>query len=275
MVDVRQDLVARTSGHWSREKLYLLEQYAPAFVRACTSAEGGCFIDAFAGPGWNVEKGTGQRFEGSPQIVSRYGFREIYLIDRNKEHTNALQALRLGPNVHIMTGDANTLVPEVLDRIPDWLPVLTFLDQNANEVSWDTLQKLAERSADRKKKPEILILLPTGMALQRFFERDGVSRNAHVLTKVFGSEDVWRPIEAERLAGGLRGARLIQALTEAYVDSLRRLGYAERPLFRHVRTDGESGRILYTLVFATDHPVGRRIMEKCFNNRFSGQQSFF
>ncbi|MCZ7663979.1 MAG: three-Cys-motif partner protein TcmP [candidate division NC10 bacterium] len=265
---------ARISGHWTREKLHFLECYAPAFVRACKSAEGGCFIDAFSGPGWNEDEQG--RFKGSPLIVTRYNFRDIFLIDSDPANTEALNHLDFDSRVEIMTGDANELVLVALCSVPDWLPALIFLDQNSNQVSFATLREIAGWSRQRNRKPELLVLLPTGMVLQRLFPRGRPAQHTHVLDKVFGSEEVWRPIEEQRMAGGLRRGSIIQALTESYMTLLTgTLGYVEQPLHRHIRMGGERGVFLYTLVFATDHSVGRRTMDKCFRHRHSGQGALF
>ena len=90
-----QRLRARISGEWTKEKLAILGAYAPAFVRACKRAEGGCFIDAFAGSGLNVDRG-GREFEGSAQIAAKLPFRAVYLIDNDPANTASLQALNLG-----------------------------------------------------------------------------------------------------------------------------------------------------------------------------------
>jgi three-Cys-motif partner protein len=270
----RQDdaIVAQTAGHWAREKLHFLECYAPAFVQACRNAENGCFIDAFAGPGWNEDR-LG-RFEGSPLIATRYPFRNIFLIDKELAHIRSLQGLGFGPQVTILEGDANRRVLEALQSVPAWLPALIFLDQFSNQVSYATLQGIAQWSEARNRKPELLILLPTAMALQRLFPVDGPVTSPDTLTRVYGSEEVWRPIEEARMAGRLPRTRLIQALTERYMELLKSdLGYLQEPLCRHIRKDGESGIFLYTLVFATDHPLGRKIMESCFRHRHSGQQT--
>jgi hypothetical protein len=76
-----QRLRARISGEWTKEKLAILGDYAPAFVRACKRAGGGCFIDAFAGSGLNVDK-IGREFEDSAQIAAKLPFKAVFLIDR-------------------------------------------------------------------------------------------------------------------------------------------------------------------------------------------------
>jgi three-Cys-motif partner protein len=244
-------------------------------VKACKRAEGGGFIDAFAGPGWNIDD-SGARFPGSPQIACSLGFRNVVLIDTDKANADALRALGLDKKATILTGDANELLPEALSSLPQWLPILAFLDQESNQIAWETLERLVAHSGDRRRKPELLILLPTGMALSRFFRRDGCVIHPHILDRVFGSEEIWRPIEEARAAGRLRGGRLVEELSSRYAARLENaLGYAEQPLWRHVRRDGDSGPILYTLVFATDHSLGKTIMESCFKKRFSGQGCLF
>jgi three-Cys-motif partner protein len=265
-------LNAQAAGHWAREKLFLLENYLPAFVRACKGAEGGCFIDAFSGPGRNRDE-TGE-FDGSPCIAARYGFRNIVLIDNNPENTAALERLALGSNVTIRTGDANSEVLAALQQLPRWLPVLVFLDQFSTQVDFETLQEIAAWSQERNRKPELLILHPTGMALQRFFPEGRAAIHPHVLDRVFGSREAWAQIEQDRMRGQLPGSRLIAALTERYCRLLAdEFGYLEEPVYRHIRKDGESGIFLYSLVFATDHPKGKKIMESCFAKRFSGQMT--
>lgn len=190
---------ARISGHWTREKLHFLECYAPAFVRACKSAEGGCFIDAFSGPGWNEDEQG--RFKGSPLIVTRYNFRDIFLIDSDPANTEALNHLDFDSRVEIMTGDANELVLVALCSVPDWLPALIFLDQNSNQVSFATLREIAGWSRQRNRKPELLVLLPTGMVLQRLFpEVDPLSTHT-CLTRCSVARRCGDRSEEQRMAG--------------------------------------------------------------------------
>ncbi len=265
-------LAARASGKWSRQKLMLLEAYVRGFTVACKRADGGCFIDGFAGPGWNQDVHSGGLFAGSPQIAAASAFSAVYLIDTELEHIAALKSLSLGTHVRILQGDANAIVPGIVGDLQPWLPVLIFMDQTANQLEFETLRQIARANPRRKRKPELLILLPTGMVLARLFPCKGGVQHDRVLDRVFGTSQAWRQVVTA--TPPLRGPKLIEALARTYENLLTtELGYVEPPIHRHILSHGERGRTLYTLVFATDHQVGTTIMSSCLKKRLSGQQS--
>ena len=59
-------LPARDSGTWARDKLSFLDDFVPPALMATRQKRQRYYIDLFAGPGRNVERGTGEEFEGSP-----------------------------------------------------------------------------------------------------------------------------------------------------------------------------------------------------------------
>lgn len=56
-----------------------------------------------------------------------------------------------------------------------------------------------------------------------------------------------------------------------YADQLRGLGY-EHVLDREIRMGGRSGRLGYFLLFASQHPTGKEIMEHCVDDRFGQEE---
>ena len=58
----------RIVGDWTLDKLKIIEQYLPAYLTATQRALERVYIDAFAGPGRNEIKGSGDIVDGSPLI---------------------------------------------------------------------------------------------------------------------------------------------------------------------------------------------------------------
>lgn len=93
-------------------------------------------------------------------------------------------------------------------------------------------------------------------------EEDLADAQADKSTAMFGT-DAWRVIYERRCEGRIDGAQA----REEYVNLLRwqlktELGYADT-LGLEVKTTG--GQVLYHMIFATDHPIGVKIMRSEYN----------
>ena len=98
-------------GYWSEIKLEIVRDYASAYARILNSKNlPYIYIDAFAGAGQHISKGTGEFVPGSPQnaLNVRPPFREYHFIDLNSQKLDYLQGLATGnSNVRIYEGDCN------------------------------------------------------------------------------------------------------------------------------------------------------------------------
>ena len=242
----------RIVGDWTLDKLKIIEQYLPAYLTATYKASERVYIDAFAGPGRNEIKGSGNIVNGSPLIAlnarSAAGkvFDRLYFIELDKTDADELETSLVGRDPHrraeVIRGDVNTELPRLLGRSSPRSPTFVFLDPEGIDPGWDTIQALAASPT------ALLINFPLGMAINR-------NPDSAKVTKYFGTE-AWRPLWE---AGSLRASRLLAL----YKERLSDLGYVHQVEdSRLVKTEGN--RRLYYLIFVSKVPVAQRIMKSVF-----------
>src|SRR3954454_8835365 len=84
-------------GVWSEIKLAIVREYAAAYSSILAAQDSPqlhhVYIDAFAGAGLHVSKGTGEFVPGSPlnALAVRPPFRDYYLIDLEGEKVEFLR----------------------------------------------------------------------------------------------------------------------------------------------------------------------------------------
>lgn len=160
----------------------------------------------------------------------------------------------------VIKGDCNEEIGIVLEKLEDLnlatSPMFAFIDPCALDVHWTTLELLSKFKKRNYKgvrnKCEMLILF-ADPSIQRQYSA-GADRS---ITKQYGNDD-WKEIAK------LREKRIISAEESRYC-------YSE--LFRYqlenslkygttmaLPVKSEANTPVYTLVFATDHEAGRKIM---------------
>ncbi len=267
----------RLSNVWAKEKLGILACYADGFAKATSRADKGCFIDGFAGPGYNFIRETNELVEGSPLVAMRAGFGRIFLIEKDPEAAASLRLVLAGfkGTAEVIEGDANEEVIRCLQKIPAWMPPLVFLDPTGLQLDWDTVRDIAVgRGKRREKRPELLINFPSDMDLMRKFMigRTDVLNEERV-TAFFGTDE-WKKLESVKIRqlGASATAQTRRELLGLYTRRLKEdLGYVHSPQIRDIRVSSSTGRICYYLVFATDDPTGDKIMRHCFRRRGNKQ----
>jgi len=164
----------------------------------------------------------------------------------------------------VVPGDSNIVVRDALTWLETrWAPTFAFIDPNGLQVAWSTLETLAQWRVG-KTKVEMWILFPEP-ALARVLGLKGVqgSRSAELLDRLYGTSD-WQVIHRQRQLEeiGPNEMRLeFINLLRWRLESV--LGYKWTHALQ-IATD--KGRPVYTMVFATDSPVGDRIMSHVYNN---------
>jgi len=141
-------------GYWSEVKLEIVRSYAAEYSKILTARKDPPFyhvyIDAFAGPGVNISKKTGEFIPGSPLNALNIDppFREFFLIDIDQRKIDALIA-RVGdrPDVHIYQGDCNPILkdkifPQV--RFEDYRRGLCLLDPYKLNLDWEVMKTAGE-----------------------------------------------------------------------------------------------------------------------------------
>jgi three-Cys-motif partner protein len=153
----------------------------------------------------NVDRVSGEHFDGSARLAlgasppfTRLAFCEM---PETAAHLAADLHQRY-PSRHfrVYPGDCNKTIDQVLTDLAPWrrMPTFVFADQQAAEIRWDTLTKVARFRSD-PRKAELWILMSPAMIAK------GVAgTNSQVFASrvdaLFGN-DTWRRIQAARQRG--------------------------------------------------------------------------
>jgi len=178
----------------------------------------------------------------------------------------AYQASAPGRDVLVYPGDVHkSLRPALADLARyNWAPTFAFIDPDGVEARWELFETLAGYKRPGRMKVELFLLLVSPQVVRvvnpKLDSRD-LQRAEQQITDMFGS-DAWRPILADRQAGVLDAERARDELTNLMRWQLETvLGYR----FTHaLRLTNLQGTPLYDMVFATDHPVGDKIMSDVY-----------
>lgn len=209
-----------TVGPWAKDKLECLDKYLSAYTTIMKEqrwCKGYYYIDAFAGAGIaplrdysqsNMDDGQlsialsepegelTQYILGSPHVALQIQnpFSKYFFIDLSASNTASLQALQKEyaekSEIDIRSGDANQAVRQIVDEVGlnkyKDRRGFVFLDPFGMQVTWDTIELLANTNAT-----EVLINFPLGMAIQRLLPRDGsiTEDNRLMLDRYFGSPE--------------------------------------------------------------------------------------
>ncbi len=265
-------MAERPWGFWTKSKLDMLSEYLPAFTIASQRAPSTVYLDLFAGQAHNVSRDTGLPIEGSlpralrtqPQFTVVRGF------ELRPAKARSLQALLLekfpGRDVAVHAGDVHNQLGQALTALSAYrrCPTFAFIDPDGVEARWELLQALAAHKPEPATKVELFLLLVAPQIRRvvndRLDETD-LGRAEQQVTALFGSEE-WRPILDGRRSGALDPERTRDELTNL----MRwRLENTLRYKFTHtLRLTNIQGGPLYDMVFATDHPVGDKIMKSVY-----------
>ena len=229
-------------GDWTITKLENLSAYADAYTTVLKNQPFDLiYFDAFAGEGSVAIKSgghAGEVVDGSATVavnITGKPFDELRFVEQKPEVATRLrEKLQLIASNRITTvevGDANEVVLDFCAKLGDFQRALVLLDPFATEVSWPTVQALAET-----KKCDVLILFPT-MPLRRMLKRfddPQDARFARQMERIYGN-DSWKSLYRQRQQPSLfssdpkfesaAGADALvalykQRLNEVFVDSI-------------------------------------------------------
>ena len=271
------DLPVRGAWAHTRDKLGILRYYVPGFTTACKGKSPEFyFVDGLAGEGIYEFGDDGSRLIGSTLISLAWGvppFTKCVAIDLNARKIDALRrrTADYGDRAVVELGDCNSdLLPLMHSEIPDWAPLLVFLDPEGFELKWGTVRAISQfKGPNSKYKPELLILVATGGAARAHAgakDDRGLPRSAAV-DLAFPPGSRWAKIVARQLKSEISSEAARDLLAEEYALGLRRLGYVtvlRRRITRPGVTRVDGGTSVYHLLFATDNPTGEKIMNDAF-----------
>jgi three-Cys-motif partner protein len=225
-------LIMEEIGDWGTDKYQLLRLYVQLFS-ASMKAKWDCrvYVDLFAGPGRARIKGTPRIVAASPLIALDIepAFDQYIFCEKNKEKIDALKSRvrRDYPKAKafFQSGDANDLVTEILEKIPQHaqgFKVLSFCfvdPYNLGDLSFDTIDRLSHRFID------FLVLIATDMDARRNVSKYEVPGNATV--ERFLGVPKWR---AEWNQAKVEGASFSSYLLDRFSRQMEARRYIRAPI---------------------------------------------
>lgn len=149
---------------WTQNKLSILAGYLPAFNVASKRSLERLYIDLMVGEPFNRDAQTGEGFDGSARLApsSTPPFTRIALCEMPQKAAALEKDLRArcpGRSFKVYPGDCNETIGRVLADLDQWrwAPAFVFADQQAAEIRWETLRKIAA-FRNGKAKAEIWLL---------------------------------------------------------------------------------------------------------------------
>lgn len=264
--------MAREWDYWTRNKLNILKDYLPAFCQASLRSSERIYLDLMAGEPENIDKGSNELFDGSPRLAMQAnpGFTKLVFCERDPKKSSNLRsdlASRF-PNDQrwrVAEGDCNTEIDKILSSLAhiSWAPTFAFVDQYAAEVTWETLAKVAHFRKNKKNtKTELWILLSPTMIIKGATgtNSDGF---ANRVDSLYG-ENSWRRILTARLQDVISPEDFRVEMVNLFRWNLHNyLGYS---ITTRIPMKMTNNTTLYDMVFATDHPVGQKIMTQLYRS---------
>lgn len=265
----------RKWGDWSQVKLEALSRYLSAFTTASQKAKGTLYLDLFAGADENTLRGGGQPLLNSPRraLDARPPFNKVVLCELNEDDASnldhSLHEEYPGRDIVVLPGDCNKTMPKYLASLtrtsPGWrkAPVFAFLDQFSAEIHWETLETLS-RFREGTSKVELWMFFGDSFIPRGAYSEEGRPVNpqyAERVDRMYGTNQ-WRELAAGRSDRLLTGKQYKAELVNLMRWRIEKdLGYASTMPLQIV---SERNQPLYNMIFATDHPVGTRIMSSVF-----------
>lgn len=237
------------------------------------------YLDAFAGEGSGVDRLTGEEFSGSARIaldVDKPPFTKLRCFALASQAPALESRLRneyATRDIIVYGGDCNDTIPRALDDLRDfrWAPTFAFFDPDGMELSWATIQALADhkrgyRPAGSTKlefKVGMWMLFPSGGLIRTLALDLGKLRDADAErpTRLFGTE-AWRTIYDARRGGDIEGSEARNRFVNLMRWRLEEdLGYEwTHPL----EIKNLKGNPIYHMILATDNQAGTDIMSDLY-----------
>ena len=248
---------------WTENKARLIERYLYYFVLV---TKHGVYIDGFAGP---QEPDKPEMWAAKLVLESEPRWlRSFFLCDSNREKVRQLENLKNSQpirqprepkrTIEIFHADFNNAVNEIIssDQIGDRTATFCLLDQRTFECQWQTIRTLAFLKQEGMKI-EQFYFLGSGW-LDRAFS--GIQDETKV--KSWWGESDWKILH--NLNSRDRAALFCGRFKEE-------LGYNTAHTFPILGRKG-SGKIMYHMIHATDHPEAPNLMCRAYRKAVSEKE---
>jgi len=267
-------LPVRDVGLWTEAKLFFWNRYIDITTRAMVGhpkwSGGLSYIDLYAGPGICRLRDTGRRIPGSTLIAAHAPkpFIAILAAERQPEYADALsrrlQNTPAAAVARVFAGDCNESVDRMIQHIPERSLTLGFIDPEAMNIDFATVEKLASCG-----QVDLLILFADRMDLVR--NVDGYEKERpSVLDKMMGLHSRWRELYGQLI--NRTPEKLCRLFADEYMRQLQdRLGY--RFFGEQVMKSGK--KPLYRIIFASKNKKGLEFWDKVTQKDRGGQTELF
>ena len=264
-------------GSWTLHKLFFLCQYLATTTQAIVGNpkfSSVNYVDMFAGNGvcrLRDEEGRRPRYAGSAMLAAgcRKPFDNVFVVEREAENVQALQERlrRLGAQskIKVFQGDANAEVTAVASAIPDRSLTVAFVDPFSLDVHFASVAALASA-----RPLDLIILFADAMDIARNVEEYYYPKRSDKLDLFLGSQSNWRA-GWDRLTDR-SGYSCRRFFGNCYLSQLTRLGY------RHTRIrpiQSDLGQPLYSLVYASKHPLGLKFWDIASHEDLGGNRGLW
>jgi three-Cys-motif partner protein len=265
-------------GYWSEIKLDIVRDYASAYSRILNANRlPHIYVDAFAGAGQHISKGTGEFVRGSPlnALNIQPPFREYHFIDLNPAKVEHLQSL-VGSrrDVHIYQSDCNqVLIQKIFPTLKyeSYRRALCLLDPYGLDLKWEVMFQ-----AGQLQTIDMFLNFPVmdmnRNVLWRDPERVSAERRAR-LTSFWGDES-WTQ-SAYSKTGNLFGfpeKESNDSVAEAFRQRLLKVaGFKRVPEPMAMRNSGDA--VVYYLFFASQVGVAEEIVSDIFTKHGERRRS--
>ncbi len=257
--------IAIKVGPWAREKILYIRNLCEIFNTGMKNRwPVRTYIDLFAGPGVCVierkkEGKTGEEILGSPLVAlsCKTPFTHYFFNDVRQEFINALRvrATSYGfPNLEYYTQDCNSIIDNLLLKLPRNSLDFCFIDPLNWEIKFETIRRLT-----KNRKMDLAITFHIGN-----IKRSAANPTQELID--FFPDSSWHQEYLNAREGGKPTGRL---LLDAYEQGLRDIGYS---FIRDGVLEKNNRNVpIYHLIFASRHPRGSDFWDKVTERQATGQ----
>lgn len=259
-------LLARPTGPWVLDKKHYFERYLHIFSHGVVRKWAGklSYVDLFSGPGRSIIRGSQEEVEGSPLLSLKYDFARYVFVDMPEVLSSLRRRLSGHPKfsqISFIEGDCNEVIGDVLKALPPNHLTLAFIDPTGLQIQFNTIQRLVHN-----RKVDLFMTIQFGMGIRMnlplYAQTEGTALSA------FLGNAEWR----EDVKAGGSPSQIARRILDRYMRRLRDLDYRtvqDREI--EIRSD-ESNLLLYFMVLASRHPLGKDFWRKATQISPSGQR---
>jgi three-Cys-motif partner protein len=258
-------------GEWTEIKLRIVREYAKAYslILRRHPELNYSYIDAFAGAGSVISRGTGEKKLGSSLLALgiKPKFHHYHFVEMDHARADELRRLAAGrKDVTIHEGDCNLLLlKDVFPkcRYEDYCRALCLFDPYELNPRWEIVQ-----TAGKMRSIEMFLnfMIMDANRNVLWANPDGVRVDQIERMNAFWGDDSWREAayEARRgLFGDMIEKRTYEAIIQAYRKRLKEKGgfkFVPDPIpMRNMK-----GAPIYYLFFASHNEAGNKIATSIF-----------